>query len=173
MDSNVVTLSGIDISDIGYVDGSFVITPGQDWLPPLTIARTSEVWTLTALANHQGSSGVAAQFYTATGGQVGPVSHAWSPNATSDLTPTELNFYFAVTLLLGRSAAATIYLGQGHIGFPHDQNNWWIGGESISSTEPGQNGVCSLKVGGAAYMVTGDDNAFVLTQEDAGLSAHS
>lgn len=129
MSSNEVTLIGSAIRSIEYIDGSAVITEGQDMSPPPTIAHRGDQWVITLEAGRKNSAAVANSFKEATGNDT---VHRYAPDGGGDpASPKELNFYYAVRMTLqvgAHTATTTLYIGQGHYG---TTNNWWIGGNAV------------------------------------------
>jgi hypothetical protein len=133
MDSNSVTITGSMISNIAFVTGSVVVTPGQSASTTVSVGQDGSEWTLVLLANREGSSTVANEFNAACGGS----QHEYCPTASFDTSPGALNFFFGVTITVnvpnvGQVQLPELYLAQGHVGF---NNNWWIGGNAINTTQ--------------------------------------
>src|SRR5579871_248804 len=139
---NVVTINdeSEQITGIAYVAGSLVITDGQPSEVPPTISLSERVYTITLNAGREGSASVAAAFNTQCGG----IAKEWAPvTATTPIQddipinlagiPDKLNFMFAVILSFRFGGSAQIFLAQGHD--VEQDNNWWIGGDSIFSTQ--------------------------------------
>jgi len=168
IDSNSVTITCPDILNIEYIDGSDHVTEGEDNKTPPAIEQSGSTWTITFLADRQNSTPVAQSFYSDTGGKSGATSHAWSADAVSDPMPSQLNFYFAVTLTMATTGpnpvSQTIYLGQGNTGFPAYDNNWWIGGEYVTSYGQ-QTFSATLTVLGSTYSIIGSTSSFKLVSD--------
>lgn len=121
------------ITGIQYVANSLVISKGQPSQQPATIVETAGLksfgipynqFTITLEAGRHGTSEVADQFNSGTGGsdhQIGCYVEGFTKS------PADLNFFFSVTLNAGDSSCV-LYIGQGsNVG----SNNWWAGGSSI------------------------------------------
>jgi hypothetical protein len=155
-DTNVVTVTGTQITNIAYVPGSLVVTAGQANSPDVEAALeagSTDVWSITASANRSGSSDVASQFVNAVGG----VGHAYCPSSSKTKTPGKLNFYFAVSITVGPVTVTPVYFGQGHT-FIH--NNWWIGGSAVTY---GGSGSAYLAVGSGQFSISGGTSSFELS----------
>lgn len=125
---NEVKIKCDTIRSITYINGSFAITDGQPSSLPPSISQDGSTWTLKVDCGRKGSSSVAGQFTNISGG----VGHVYSPEAISDASPTDLNFYFGVTLGIetkGITNYLTVYFGQGHRAL---RNNWWIGSPDVA-----------------------------------------
>jgi hypothetical protein len=153
IDINNVTLTGSDITEIDYIDGSFDITAGQASSPPPQITQSGSEWTIGIQANRENSSLVAKKFNSVTGG----AGHVYPTWAMTDRAPAELNFYFGINVSVGADTVS-LYLGQGHTGL---DNNWWIGGSALAvqSTDV----AARLTIGGSAIpLVVSGMSAFVI-----------
>ena len=111
----------------------WMVSDGQPSNPPPIVTPKSvssgNGWTIEFDAGRQDTSPVADKFIARCGG----VDHVYTNTSNLSSGPSELNFFFGVDIALelnGNSATATVYLGQGSSGF---SNNWWIGGDCISS----------------------------------------
>jgi hypothetical protein len=151
IDVNNVTLTGSDITEIDYIDGSFCITDGQAGSPPPQIVQSGSEWTITIQANRESSSAVASNFNGLTGG----AGHVYPTWAITDRSPAQLNFCFGINVSAG-SGTVSLYLGQGHTGL---DNNWWIGGSTLAVQSIDVS--AQLTIGDATYPVeTGGMSAF-------------
>ena len=141
MDSNTVTISmseppSCSITDITYIANSLRVTPGQNHYDAPQIQPPepgNNLWSITLMADRQGSGPVAQSFNAAAGGP----SHVFPTETTIDTSPDQLNFYFGVNLTAkapdGSSGTITVYLGQGHT---RAHNNWWFGSQALSFASP-------------------------------------
>jgi hypothetical protein len=138
MDANTVTISmstppdSWSITDITYIEGSVVVTPGQDHYQAPQIQPPesgNSLWSITLMADRKGSGPVAQGFIDAAGGP----SHLSPTYTAMDTVPDALNFFFGVNLTAkgvdGSSGTITVYLGQGHTS---TRNNWWFGSNTVS-----------------------------------------
>lgn len=110
-------------------NGVWMVSDGQPSSPPPTVTPGAGGWNIEFDAGRQGTSPVADKFNDLCGG----AAHVYCATPNPDSTPADLNFFFGMTLNIqagGYSSTATVYLGQGSNGW---QNNWWIGGDCISS----------------------------------------
>lgn len=125
--SNEVKLNGATIQSVRYINGSFVITDGEDSKLPPTISNTGSEWTIKVEADRKGSKAVADKYVTAVGG----IGHLAADGG--DNRPGELNFFYGLTVEFKVGSAIyaqTLYLGQGHYALT---NNWWFGGRNYLS----------------------------------------
>lgn len=161
--SNSVEIKCSDITSISYIKDSLVITEGQPSTPPATISQKGDKWTITMECGRKGNSSVAGQFENMCGGK----AHAFSPEAYSDPTPSNLNFYFGVTVTFKTPTGTrdlNLILAQGHQTLA---NNWWIGGNCIASkSNKTILAVLNQSTGNTdqVYSVTGSTSSFTLTQ---------
>jgi hypothetical protein len=106
-------------------------------------------------AGREGSSDVANSFNSACGGS----NNEYSPVSSIDSTPSDLNFYFQVNLMIG-TTPNPVYLGQGSFGLT---NNWWIGGRNVTMQDGPQiilwDGTTSY-----TFQISGDEDHFVLSR---------
>ena len=115
-------------------NGQWMVTFGQPMNTPPTVtpapASPGTGFSIEIDAGRQDSGPVADQFNTLCGGE----GKEWCIHSAFSLSPSELNFFFGVDLKLQsgtNTAIVPIYLGQGSTEGIY--NNWWIGGESITS----------------------------------------
>lgn len=127
MKSNTVKVTGLVIQSISYIAGSLVITKGQSSSPPPSITQKGADWAITLKCDRKKSTDVAMSFGRASGGNI----HVYAPEGGEGGSPSQLNFYFGVTVTIlsgGNKSSTNLYLGQGS----HDgTNNWWIGGNDV------------------------------------------
>jgi phospholipase C len=127
--TNVVTINDPSnlVHSMIYVTGSLVITSGQPYDVPPSIAFSNGTYKITLEAGRKGSEDVASAFNSACGGS----AKEYAPSGGGG-TPKDLNFMFAMTLFFQSGGSATVYFAQGH---EFLTNNWWIGGSSIFSLD--------------------------------------
>jgi len=157
--SNSVTLTSSLISNVSYINGSLVITEGEDASPPPTITRSGTTWTITLEADRSGSATVATSFNNATGGE----NHEYAPDGGGG-TPDKLNFYYQVTITFtvdGTAVPVNVYLAQGHYSLT---NNWWIGGNTVINIGDPLLLVISNNAIKAALKISGSTSSFNFTQ---------
>ncbi|HRH48424.1 MAG TPA: hypothetical protein PLP23_06725 [Panacibacter sp.] len=126
---NTVTIKCASITSIAYIDNSLVITGGQPSSPPPTISQSGDTWSITINCGRKGSVTIASQFTSKSGG----VSNVISPYSSSDKSPSNLNFYFGITVcfnIQNETFYTDLYLGQGNTS---SRNNWWIGGKNVAT----------------------------------------
>lgn len=132
--TNVVTITDLSstIDDVQST-GVWMVSAGQPSNPPPKIspnyAPKGLSWTIEFDAGRQDTTPVAQQFNTLCGG----ANNEWTGVYEVDTTPSQLNFYFGLSLNIAsgdNSTPVTVYLGQGNWSF---DNNWWIGGSCISN----------------------------------------
>ena len=132
--SNVATFLDLSHTIINVAaNGTWMVTAGQPSNPPPTITSnpspSGNSYTIEFDAGREASSAVADSYNALCGGQ----GHEWCTASATDSPPSELNFYFGLTLQLVSEEGggpATVYLGQGSSGLV---NNWWIGGEYVDN----------------------------------------
>ena len=110
---------------------------------------------ITLQAGREGSSDVADSFNSVCGGS----NNEYSNDAGFDSTPSDLNFYFQVNLMIG-ATANPVYLGQGSVGLT---NNWWIGGPNVTMQDGPQ---IILWEGTTSYtfQISGEADSFTLSR---------
>ena len=134
LQSNIVEFYDASGTIVGMSpNGQWMVTFGQPMNTPPTVTPTPASpgtgFSIEIDAGRQDSSPVADQFNTLCGGQ----GKQWCIHSAFSLSPSELNFFFGVDLKLqsgANTAIVPIYLGQGST---EVYNNWWIGGECITS----------------------------------------
>ncbi len=116
-------------------NGVWMVSDGQPMNPPPTvtptISPTGNVFNIELDAGRQDTSPVADKFNALCGG--GDNMYCTS-TVQFGSSPSELNFFFGVEIKVQSGAdtsVVTAYLGQGSN--DGGQNNWWIGGNCISS----------------------------------------
>lgn len=132
------------------------------------LESSGNLWSITLLADLSASSGVATDFINDSGGK----SHVWSPTAAYDSYPSELNFFFGVTVALivnGNPDQFTLYLGQGHTDDPFPENNWWIGASGLLTASVGAAATLAVNGGELEFQENGSDHSFSIGL-DAGTS---
>jgi hypothetical protein len=133
--SNTVNLTSSLIESVSYVDGSLVITSGEEYKVPPSITQDGPKW-IIELAPDGGGTGK---------------------------QPDKLNFYFAVRVTFnigGNRVQETIYLAQGHFSLT---NNWWIGGNHVVNAGQPEYLVMSDNVIRQIFKLSGNTNSFTFT----------
>lgn len=157
MDTNNFELTCSQITAISY-NGSFQITPGEDYELPPTFRQNGSTWTMTLQADRSNSSPVANSYNSVTGG----LGHQYAETFI-DQSPEALNFYFGtvVTFQVGGAAVqVTLYFGQGHSGF---NNNWWIGGTTVYNNGGQPVLVVNGPSGSVTFNIQADVSSMTLT----------
>jgi hypothetical protein len=158
MDTNNFELTCSQITAISF-NGSFMITPGEDYQLPPTFRQNGSTWTMTLQADRKNSPPVASSYNSVTGGP----GHQYAETFI-DQSPEALNFYFGtvVTFQVGGAAVPlTLYFGQGHSGF---NNNWWIGGTTVFNNGGSQPVlVVSGANGSVTFNIQADVSSMTLT----------
>ena len=157
---NQVFLRGSIITDVSY-SGTAEVSPGQPVEGSPTPSQVSGGWQIEFTCGRQGTSQVAQDFLSACGGSA---SSVFGLDATFDSTPSELNFFFSISISFSnQSALATLFLGQGHVSID-GENNWWIGGRALSNqAASGGQVVLDLPGGTVTLGGAGDDHTFLFS----------
>ena len=137
LQSNTIWLNDVTATIVSITpNGVWMVSDGQPMNPPPTvtptIAPSGNVFNIELDAGRQDTSPVADKFNALCGG--GANMYCTS-TVSLDSSPSELNFFFGVDIKVqsgADSSVVTAYLGQGSNDW--GQNNWWIGGDCISST---------------------------------------
>ncbi|HET6978975.1 MAG TPA: hypothetical protein VFI24_21765 [Pyrinomonadaceae bacterium] len=135
LDQNYVDLNDITCTIVGASpNGVWMVSDGQGMNPPPsvtpTISPTGNLFSIELDAGRQDSTPVADKFNALCGG----ANNVVCTTTNIGNTPGQLNFFFGVDLSLkqgGVPSTVTVYLGQGSNDW--GANNWWIGGDCISS----------------------------------------
>lgn len=117
---------------VSYLNDSLMVTAGQPSTPPTVTPSSSSQgnrYTIELEAGREDSTPVATQFNLSCGG----AGFEFTNIIHADSTPSQLNFYFGVTLEYGSNPPVTVWLGQGSGG---GFNNWWNGGRCVDSNSP-------------------------------------
>jgi len=136
--------------------------PANPEVQPSLTAGSSTQWVINLYSNRSNSTPVADLFNSQAGG----VGHVYSPASSKTKEPSQLNFFFAVSMTVEnqegteRATIDDVYLGQGSEG-AGTENNWWIGGAALTYA----NGSASLAVnwpsGGTASLPVTDAEAII------------
>ena len=134
---NVLTITDNSgtISSMAYVANSANVTSGQDSSPPPTVQKTGNIFTITFACDRKKSAPVATAFNNNCNNNS---LNAYAASGGGGL-PKELNFFFQLELQVttaSGSGSAILNVGQGSYGL---NNNWWLGGSIVSSSQPGLN----------------------------------
>ena len=132
--TNNVTILDMSGTIVGVsYNGVYMVSDGQPSNPPPLVTPESgypgNFWNIEFDAGRQDTTPVADKF----NGLCGSAANEFSGTPNLGSSPKQLNFFFGVNFTLqsgGNSQTVTAYLGQGNNDW---QNNWWIGGDCISS----------------------------------------
>ena len=127
--TNVLTINdpSRSIRTITYTYGSILVTDGQPYKVPPTIAGSNGVWKVTLEAGRNKSKPVANLFNSRSGGK----AKSYAAHGGGG-TPDRLNFTFEINLFFTNGGIVNLNLGQGST---TTQNNWWMGGPAVFSLD--------------------------------------
>ena len=161
--SNVVTFTDESntITNMAYIAGTLEVSDGQPHDPEPSISQTGNVITITLGAGRSKTSLIADHFNSRSGGR----NQEYAAEGDDSGSPAELNFFFAVKVTFtvgGQSTTETLYIGQGSFGVIFSVNNWWLGGQPVSTP-----GIAKLEyvIGQNLYtlLLSGNQDSFNLT----------